>query len=80
VAVGGQARAAGGGQDHTDQSRLHTARGRPLSLLIQHDAAAREFAYTAGAEQALAAVAQEGWILVSMRLSRSPTRERASAT
>jgi hypothetical protein len=38
-----------------------------LSLLVQHDAAAREFAYAAGAEQALAAAAQEGWTVVSMQ-------------
>ncbi len=38
-----------------------------LRLLIQHDDAEREFAYTAGAEQALVTAATAGWTIVSMR-------------
>jgi phosphoserine phosphatase len=38
-----------------------------LGLLVDHDDAAREFAYTAGAEGALAAARREGWTIVSMK-------------
>jgi phosphoglycolate phosphatase-like HAD superfamily hydrolase len=38
-----------------------------LRLLIRHDDAEREFAYTAGAERALEAVEQNDWTLVSIR-------------
>jgi phosphoglycolate phosphatase-like HAD superfamily hydrolase len=37
-----------------------------LRLLIRHDDAEREFAYTAGAERALEVAAQNGWTVVSM--------------
>ena len=36
-------------------------------VLIHHDDAEREFAYHAGAEQALAEVRQRGWTVISMR-------------
>lgn len=38
-----------------------------LRLLLLHDDAEREFAYTAGAERALEAARAEGWTVVSMR-------------
>jgi phosphoglycolate phosphatase-like HAD superfamily hydrolase len=38
-----------------------------LRLLVLHDDPDREFAYTAGAEQALERAAHEGWTVVSMR-------------
>jgi hypothetical protein len=38
-----------------------------LALLIRHDDARREFAYDAGAEQALAAAAERDWLVVSMK-------------
>lgn len=38
-----------------------------LRLLIHHDDAEREFAYVAGAEQALAAARDQDWTIVSMR-------------
>jgi hypothetical protein len=38
-----------------------------LQLLINHDDDAREFAYTAGAEQVLAAATGQGWTVVSMQ-------------
>jgi hypothetical protein len=38
-----------------------------LRLLVLHDDADREFAYTAGAEQALDRGGAEGWTIVSMR-------------
>ena len=43
-------------------------RSRPaLRLLVAHDDAAREFAYTAGAEQALERAGAEGWTVVSVK-------------
>ena len=41
--------------------------GPTLSLLIQHDDAAREFDYTAGAERSLQLARSEGWTVASMR-------------
>jgi phosphoserine phosphatase len=38
-----------------------------LRLLVRHDDAAREFAYTTGAELALERAATEGWTVVSVR-------------
>jgi phosphoglycolate phosphatase-like HAD superfamily hydrolase len=38
-----------------------------LRLLVLHDDAAREFAYTAGAERALERAGREGWTVVSMK-------------
>jgi len=38
-----------------------------LQLLVLHDDAAREFAYTAGADQALDQADRDGWTVVSMR-------------
>jgi hypothetical protein len=42
--------------------------GRPgLRLLVLHDDPTREFAYTAGAEQALQQARNNGWTVVSMQ-------------
>ena len=41
--------------------------GPTLRLLILHDDAGREFAYTAGAEGALERAKAEGWTVVSMK-------------
>jgi len=38
-----------------------------LRLLINHDDAEREFAYSGGAEKALAEAATRGWIVASMK-------------
>jgi phosphoserine phosphatase len=38
-----------------------------LRLLVLHDDAEREFAYTSGADQALQRAARDGWTVVSMR-------------
>ena len=40
---------------------------RGFGMLINHDDAGREFAYTAGAEQALDSARDNGWTVVSMR-------------
>lgn len=42
-------------------------KGPSLAVLIDHDDAAREYQYTAGAERAVAQSAQRGWVTVSMR-------------
>jgi phosphoserine phosphatase len=42
-------------------------KGPSLAVLIDHDDAAREYQYSAGAERALAQSAQRGWVTVSMR-------------
>jgi phosphoserine phosphatase len=44
----------------------HHEQGLSLRLLVLHDDAEREFAYTSGAERALARAATEGWTVVSM--------------
>jgi hypothetical protein len=38
-----------------------------LSMLVSHDDAAREFAYTAGAEDALKMAKDRGWLVASVR-------------
>ena len=38
-----------------------------LRLLVLHDDAEREFAYTTGAEQALEQAADDGWTVVSVK-------------
>ena len=42
-------------------------KGLTLGLLVRHDDAEREYAYDSGAEKALQAAANEGWVVVSMR-------------
>lgn len=41
--------------------------GPGLRLLVHHDDAEREFAYTAGAEDAVRRAAEQGWTVVSMK-------------
>jgi phosphoserine phosphatase len=59
-----------GGNSNGDIPMLQFARhdDRPfLRLLVDHDDAEREFAYTAGAEQALERAERDGWTRVSVR-------------
>ncbi|SMO77635.1 Phosphoserine phosphatase [Geodermatophilus aquaeductus] len=58
------------GNSNGDGPMLDFARhdGLPsLRLLLRHDDADREFAYTGGAEEALAGAGDRGWTVVSMR-------------
>ena len=58
------------GNSNGDIAMLQFANQPPrpaLRLLVQHDDAAREFAYCAGAEAALALAAQYGWAVASMK-------------
>ena len=41
--------------------------GPTLQLLVKHDDAEREYAYEAGAEQALQLATKDGWITVSIK-------------
>jgi len=59
-----------GGNSNGDLPMLEFAQhdGRPsLRLLVLHDDAEREFAYTSGAEKALAEAKTSGWTVVSMK-------------
>jgi phosphoserine phosphatase len=53
-----------GGNADGDEQMLESAR---FALLLHHDDGEREFAYDEGAERALAAAAQRGWTVVSMK-------------
>jgi phosphoglycolate phosphatase-like HAD superfamily hydrolase len=53
-----------GGNADGDIAMLQTAR---FGLLLRHDDDAREFVYDTGAERALAAAADRGWTVVSMK-------------
>ena len=53
-----------GGNSDGDIEMLEAA---TFGLLINHDDAQREFAYTAGAETSIAKAAELGWTMVSMR-------------
>jgi phosphoglycolate phosphatase-like HAD superfamily hydrolase len=53
------------GNTNGDYEMLEFTRG--LRLLVLHDDADREFAYTAGAERALERAATDSWTVVSMR-------------
>ena len=58
------------GNSNGDLAMLSFAGGAALPalrLLVVHDDADREFAYMAGAEQAMAAVQARGWTAISMR-------------
>jgi phosphoglycolate phosphatase-like HAD superfamily hydrolase len=58
------------GNSNGDVPMIHFARqsGRPtLQLLVRHDDAAREAAYTAGADAALERAASRGWTVISVR-------------
>jgi phosphoglycolate phosphatase-like HAD superfamily hydrolase len=59
-----------GGNSNGDVPMLHFTQhpDKPsLRLLVLHDDAEREFAYTGGAERALEQAAGDGWTIVSMR-------------
>ena len=53
-----------GGNGDGDIQMLQAAR---FAILLRHDDGAREFAYDAGAERALAEAAESGWTVVSMK-------------
>jgi phosphoserine phosphatase len=53
-----------GGNADVDIEMLTTAR---FALLVNHDDADREYAYTSAAEKSLAAAAENGWTVVSMK-------------
>lgn len=58
------------GNSNGDIQMLEYTAGGPgpsLGLLVRHDDAAREFDYTAGAENALGLAADRGWTVASMR-------------
>jgi hypothetical protein len=60
--------AVGNSNGDVPMLRYAGGRSRPaLRLLVAHDDAEREFAYTAGAEQALERAGAEGWTLVSVK-------------
>ncbi|TQF74921.1 haloacid dehalogenase-like hydrolase [Rhodococcus spelaei] len=56
-----------GGNSNGDVPMLEFCRDDGLQLLVHHDDGDREFAYDAGAEEALKAAADKGWTTVSMR-------------
>jgi phosphoserine phosphatase len=59
-----------GGNSNGDLPMLEFARHRDrpsLRLLVLHDDAEREFAYTSGAERALKKAGSSGWTIVSMK-------------
>ena len=60
---------AAGNSNGDDEMLMYTGGqdGPSLKLLLLHDDAEREFAYTAGAERALGHAEQFGWTVVSMR-------------
>ena len=60
---------AGGNANGDVQMLGWTAAAEPpgLALLVRHDDAEREFAYTAGADAALAEATERGWTVVSVR-------------
>ena len=53
-----------GGNADVDIEMLTTAR---FALLVAHDDPDREYAYTTAAEKSLAAAAEQGWTVVSMK-------------
>jgi phosphoglycolate phosphatase-like HAD superfamily hydrolase len=60
--------AAGNSNGDVQMLRFTRHADKPtLRLLVLHDDAEREFAYTSGAEQALAEADAEGWTIVSIR-------------
>jgi phosphoserine phosphatase len=57
-----------GGNANGDIPMLEFAAGPPgLALLVRHDDAEREFAYTAGADAALDRAAADGWTVISVK-------------
>jgi hypothetical protein len=66
----GQRRILAGGNSNGDipMLRYTGGHGRPaLRLLLNHDDADREFAYTGGAEESLRQADRHGWTVVSMK-------------
>jgi hypothetical protein len=60
--------AAGNSNGDVPMLQFSRHRDRPfLRLLVLHDDADREFAYTTGAEQALAQADRDGWTVVSVK-------------
>jgi phosphoglycolate phosphatase-like HAD superfamily hydrolase len=60
--------AAGNSNGDIEMLQYTTGQSRPmLSMLVLHDDAEREFAYTAGAEKALDLAGQRGWVVASIR-------------
>jgi len=60
--------AVGNSNGDVPMLRYAGGKGRPaLRLLVLHDDAEREFAYTAGSEEALAEAARRGWTVTSMK-------------
>ena len=53
-----------GGNADVDIEMLEVAQ---FAMLVNHDDADREFAYAKGAEKSLAAAAERGWTVVSMK-------------
>ncbi|SEK54634.1 HAD family hydrolase [Rhodococcus maanshanensis] len=56
-----------GGNSNGDVPMFEFARDDALRLLVHHDDAEREFAYDAGAEEALRTAEDKGWTTVSVR-------------
>ena len=58
-----------GNSNGDDEMLIYSGRpGEPaLRLLVNHDDAEREFAYTAGAERAMEHANEYGWTVVSMK-------------
>jgi len=60
--------AVGNSDGDLQMLQYSTAHGaRSLQVLVHHDDAQREYAYDHGAEKALAAAAEHGWAVVSMK-------------
>jgi hypothetical protein len=77
-----------GGNSNGDLQMLEFSGGRDrpaLRLLVLHDDAEREFAYEAGAEEALERARADGWTIASIRddwatvFAEAPDREHAAA-
>jgi phosphoserine phosphatase len=71
------------GNSNGDIAMLQFANKPPrpaFRLLVRHDDAAREFAYTDGAEEALALAADYGWTVVSMKHDWTRVFDTASAS
>jgi hypothetical protein len=67
--VGRQPILAGGNSDGDVPMLAYAQAQHPsfLGLLVNHDDAEREYAYTTGAEHALAYAESQGWIIASMK-------------
>ena len=60
--------AVGNSDGDLEMLQYSTTHGaRSLQVLVHHDDAEREYAYDHGAEKALAAAAESGWVVVSMK-------------